>query len=186
MTVFSPYLAFNNRHILAKKIPPIRLLLAELGEGLEDDTCEDCDKGKVSLIIYNYIIGRIKDGHYLDTKNTIDCLKNVHDDIVFVIDKEVYNEEKLLIDGFFLKEKPMPGFLFSIKNAFQSFFHIFYKFFTKGDFFVDKDIRKERLDMCLNCEFYCPKSKKCTECTCPVYRKTKFKHSSCPNDFWNS
>jgi hypothetical protein len=165
--------------------------LKELDSEGEDGTCEDCDQGIISLQMYKYIIGRVTSGHYADTKKAVYVSRSINEDIVFVIDGSVYTQCQILKDGvFFQKEdnntsRKMPGFHMSIKNAIKSFSYIFYKFFTKGEFFVDKKTRKKRLDLCRSCDgHYCPKTKKCTICTCPVERKTKFKHSSCPIDKW--
>jgi hypothetical protein len=186
MAVFSPKLAFKYRYELSERFVPIQHLLSELNNGEDVADCEDCDNGKISIVIYNYIIDRISLGDIKDTKFVASVMLNNHSDIIFIVDGVPYSSERIIDECFFCKEKEMPGIFTSIKNVVKSFIHIFYKLFTKGDFFVDKKTLNKRLKTCRSCDYYCPKSKKCTVCTCPVERKVKFKHSSCPEDEWEN
>lgn len=52
--------------------------------------------------------------------------------------------------------------------------------------FVTQDIFLERLDKCLKCAHFAKLTKQCKSCGCFVHAKAKFKHSSCPMNFWKN
>lgn len=42
----------------------------------------------------------------------------------------------------------------------------------------------ERLDICEKCSYFSSLIKQCKSCGCFIHAKAKFKHASCPMNFW--
>lgn len=49
---------------------------------------------------------------------------------------------------------------------------------------VSQEVQKERMDTCLDCEYYVPQQDRCSQCGCYLSRKTKWKTSTCPIGKW--
>jgi hypothetical protein len=177
MSVFSPRSAYLNRVILSEKFKDIKELIDSSG----DENCKDCSHGKISIVIYNFIISKIENGDIKATDTVVGCFGS---DMKYIVGGVVYSGEELTEGAFHTSDRDMPGIATSIINFIKSFTIIFYKLFTKNEFFADKKVIKDRINTCLKCDDYCPDTEKCKICTCPVRRKAKFKHSSCPRDEW--
>ena len=50
--------------------------------------------------------------------------------------------------------------------------------------FVSDDIKEERLKICMKCDYYAPRQKRCKQCGCWLEHKAKFVASTCPIDKW--
>lgn len=46
-----------------------------------------------------------------------------------------------------------------------------------------EQIRKERLDKCLSCQ-YVTTERMCSECNCPVVMMSQFNFKQCPKGYW--
>lgn len=51
---------------------------------------------------------------------------------------------------------------------------------------VSDEVRQERLDICLSCEFLLPKVNTCKKCGCFVYAKTRLAFAECPLKKWRA
>lgn len=48
----------------------------------------------------------------------------------------------------------------------------------------DKDLIEERMDICVTCEFYRPKSNRCVKCGCFMALKSTLRQAKCPVGKW--
>ena len=47
-----------------------------------------------------------------------------------------------------------------------------------------RQVRRDRLRQCYDCEFFIPKSNRCGQCGCFMNTKVKFKQAECPVGKW--
>lgn len=50
--------------------------------------------------------------------------------------------------------------------------------------YVSEETFMTRLLTCKSCDYFAKLTKQCKSCGCFVHAKAKFKHSSCPMNFW--
>jgi len=56
--------------------------------------------------------------------------------------------------------------------------------FFKSHFSQRQEVAKKRLDVCVSCEFFQPRFKRCSECGCFMEFKTMMIDAECPHNKW--
>ena len=82
------------------------------------------------------------------------------------------------------KERPKENQLPSMGEQVKNFAGSFFKHMLTGFGKVDEPTYNDRLDKCVNCEFFMANIGRCSKCGCPCATKASWKSSSCPVGKW--
>lgn len=82
------------------------------------------------------------------------------------------------------KKKSYPSALKQMSNLFSSASAVAKDIVNGNELFVSNEIRQNRMNVCLSCEWYDAEQVRCKSCGCFLEQKTQYTSQSCPQNKW--
>ena len=136
-----------------------------------------------TLMIYAVVENKVLD----ETKPSIVIEVNILDEEQnFIISKiKEYVEKSTMKDvKLSIKDTDMPTFGDMAKSFGAALFQTGKDFISGNKVMATERVQTQRLDTCLNCEYFNHESYTCNKCSCKMRYKSALLSSTCPMDKW--
>jgi Family of unknown function (DUF6171) len=83
-----------------------------------------------------------------------------------------------------MSNKSYPSKLKQMSNLFSAATSVAKDVVTGNEIFVPDNIKQDRMNICLSCEWYDQEQIRCKACGCFLEQKTSYTSQSCPHNKW--
>ena len=84
------------------------------------------------------------------------------------------------------EKKKYPSALKQMQNLFTSTVDVAKGVASGNVLFVPEQVKQERLNICIDCEWYDAEQVRCKACGCFLEQKTSFAQQTCPHNKWTA